>query len=108
MSKKSSSCIQTIFEEKLAEYKKDHSPRQVESYIRGWNHKCFDTKVTVPGGPTEAKPTRKKLDAKVVKKIRREFERKTKPLTQSAICKKYGLTSGAVSGIVNYKTWRDV
>ena len=106
MSKKSSRGTQKAFEEALESYKKDHSPRQVESYIRGWNHKCFDTKVEVPSDKPEV--TRKKLDAKTVKAIRREFERKTKPLTQSEICKKYELSSGTVSGIVNYRNWRDV
>ena len=108
MSKKSSASLQKVFEKKLAEYRKTHTQREVDGYIRGWNHKGFDTKVTVPGQEVVEKPTRKKLDAATVKKIRREFERKTKPLTQSEICKKYNMSPGTVSGIVNYKTWRDV
>ena len=108
MSSPRSKTGQTAFEKKLAEYKKTHSPRQVESYIRGWNHSCFETKLKVPGEQSDKKTTRKKLDAQTVKKIRKDFERKKKPLTQSEICKKYGLTSGAVSGIVNYKTWVNI
>ena len=109
--KNGNSAIQKAFEKALAEYKKTHAEREIASYIRGWNHKCFDTTVVVPEDKPSKKVVkgpRKKLDAKTVKKIRREFERKTKPLSQSDICKKYEMSPGTVSGIVNYKTWRDV
>ena len=115
MPRKSGSCssaIQKAFEKSLAAYRKTHTQREVDSFIRGWNHKGFEAKVVVPESkPVKTKQApvkRKKLDAKTVKKIRREFERKTKPLSQSEICKKYDMSPGTVSGIVNYKTWRDV
>ena len=98
---------QKAFETALIEFRKNNPAASIENYMRGWNNGVpQNKKVKIPVVSWD-KPqsVRKKLTESIVKSIRRDFKQ---GVTQSELCDKYELHAGTVSGVVNYKTWKNV
>ena len=96
---------QKVFEASLAEFTKEHKGGSPTSYLVGWN-KGLPEKEHVKLPITENKRTRSKLTETIVKSIRRDAEKHS--MSQVEIANKYELPTGTISGVVNYKTWRNI